>query len=34
MAEYLTDTKIREYSELFATFDYYSYGFISSKSVY
>jgi Ca2+-binding EF-hand superfamily protein len=33
MAEYLNDAKIREYAELFANFDYYSLGFISSKSV-
>lgn len=34
MAEYLSDAKIREYSELFSNFDYYSLGFISSKSVH
>lgn len=34
MAEYLSDAKIREYSELFVNFDYYSLGFISSKSVH
>lgn len=34
MAEYLNDAKFREYTEIFANFDYYSRGYISSESVF
>jgi len=33
MAEYLNDAKIREYGELFATFDFHSKGYISASSL-
>lgn len=33
MVEYLNDEKIREYTELFSSFDYYSKGYISAASL-
>jgi Ca2+-binding EF-hand superfamily protein len=34
MAEYLNDSKFREYTELFTSVDYYSRGYISAESVH
>ena len=34
MAEYLNESKFKEYTELFSNFDYFSEGYISAKSVY